>query len=229
MQSGATLIESTATLLLLCFLAIAGLESAHWLLLRQYLNTALLDTGRSLATLAAQPQHITPLFKHHLQQHPAWAFSPSDHWEIYTYTLAPTPASFNYQALQYQQGNTRIFDQNTLVLRLTYGHRPLSPVLRHFVRLALAHSSNNQSYYQQGLIPIQTEIRIAMQSDTTQATASAQASNSTSQTTTPHTVPLPSMPTYSSPSSLGSWLPPSNEQTTPSWQCHGSFCCEAPP
>ena len=148
------------------------IESAHWLILRQALNSALLDTARIAVTQQAHPLVIETAFKEQLQRLAAFSFKADQHyWSIQHQTLAPASGAVqhSYQALQYLQGNATIFDQNTLALRLTYGHPPLTPLVKTVIQ---------HSYYwlkpphaelaQRGLIPIVTEVHLSMQSDQNQ-------------------------------------------------------------
>ncbi len=168
-QAGTSAIEHTLSILLLCLIALGLLESTHWLILRQALNHALLDTARIAVTQQAHPTIIREAFIAQLARLPAFQFKAEHgYWSIEHRTLAPSqnPVQHSYQSLQYQQGNVAIFDQNTLVLRLQYGHQPLTPLLRTLIKYSSAWQDPSfATLTQHGLVPIVTEVQLAMQSD----------------------------------------------------------------
>lgn len=171
-QRGAAIIENTIAMLVFLLLALATYESAHWLLLRQALNTALLDSARIGATQHAHPQIIHEAFSVAFKNWPAFAFnSDPAYWSIEQKQLAPVATDqqiqHNYQALQYLAGNHTVFAANTLHLRLHYLHQPSSAMIRQAIRLAAVLSKNSLYYtaYQKGLVPIVTDVQVSMQSD----------------------------------------------------------------
>lgn len=168
-QSGSSLVESTISVLLFCLIALGVIESAHWLIVRQALNTALLDTARIAVTQHAHPRVIETAFAQQLDRLTTFNFRPKQrYWSINYKTLQPTTnaVQHSYQALQFLQGNQSIFDQNTLALHLTYGHKPLTPLIRTVIQHSSAWLySQHTALSQLGLVPIVTEIRLAMQSD----------------------------------------------------------------
>lgn len=241
-QRGASTLENTIVLLVLLLLLIALYESAHWLLLRQALNTALLDTARIAATQQAHPQIIHDAFTLQLQRLPAFfANTDSSHWQIEKRRTVSTnydqqksspmaaDVHFDYQALQYTQGNTEVFNANTLHLRLHYLHKPITPVIRYFLRTVLSiASSPYQSVYAQGHLPIVTDIQVAMQSDHSSAAylASPKTTATTQNTQIPPWVNQPKdltdLPLTTTPNI---WQPPT--YTTPNFdtECKTGLCC----
>ena len=215
-QRGAASLENAVSLLIFLLLALAAYESAHWLLLRQTLNTVLLDTARVAATQQAHPQIINDAFIFHLQKLPAFSLnSAPENWRIEKISAA-TSSQHDYQALQYQQGHTQVFEDNTLHLRLHYMHRPITPIVRSLL------------WATQGRITIITDIKVAMQSDQTiwKATqrppfippGGAQPPISTS--------PLPFWePDITAPASPSyPWQPPT-EDSFPVESCDSDLCC----
>ena len=77
-QRGASSLENTVSLLVFLLLVLVAYESAHWLLLRQALNTALLDTARVGATQHAHPQIIREAFLQQAQKLPAFALKTTN-------------------------------------------------------------------------------------------------------------------------------------------------------
>lgn len=217
-QRGASSLENTVSLLVFLLLALVAYESAHWLLLRQALNTALLDTARVGATQHAHPQIIREAFLQQAQKLPAFALKTTNNWSIEKMG-AIKETQYDYQALQYEQGNNTIFEDNTLHLRLRYFHRPVTPIVR-----ALLRGQNN------GHVLIVTEVKVAMQSDQSVwsyppvSTPPEYRSNSPSE---PITVEPESLPKLEL-DDLAPIVDP-NPPTTP-WQpptdnCDGDLCC----
>lgn len=172
-QRGASSLEHTVLILVFLLFAFAAYESTYWLLLRQALNHALLDTARVAATQHAHPTIINEAFIKALQQRASFDLNPdSNRWHIEKHslpTLTPhsvTSVHFDYQALQYQQGHTQVFDANTLHLRLHYLHQPAIPLIRQAIAFLLGQLSGPyQRAYRHGYVPIVTEVQVAMQSD----------------------------------------------------------------
>lgn len=230
-QTGSSLIEHTLSMLLFCLICLGMIESAHWLVIRQALNTALLDTARIAVTQQAHPEVIKTAFKEQLQRLAAFNLKADQHyWSIQHHTLAPATGSVqhSYQALQFLEGNSTVFDQNTLALRLTYGHQPLTPLVRTVVQhshywLKPAHAQ----LAQQGLIPIVTEIHLSMQSDQNQPTTGLiepLALESALASTKP--------PSFSSllwstasPASLQPWQPTPEGTLSTNPSCTEDYCC----
>lgn len=243
-QRGASSLENTVMVLVFLLLAIAAYESTHWLLLRQALNHALLDTARIAATQHAHPLIIQDAFSHALQQRSAFQFnSDPAYWHIERIPLVTSDAAENstvnvdYQALQYQQGNQQIFDANTLHLRLHYLHQPATPIVRQTLARLLRHQQGPyQSAYASGYVPIVTDIQIAMQSNAhtpdtppsspvyfaALATASENPSELDSDTASPLGPWQP--PTGSAPLPAQPWLPPGTT-TPPPVLCDTDLCC----
>ncbi|MEZ2623471.1 TadE/TadG family type IV pilus assembly protein [Paenalcaligenes hominis] len=233
-QLGATLTESSLSLLIFCLIFLGLIESAHWLLLRQALNQALFNTARIAVTQQAHPQIIQQAFEEQLQALRSFVRpSPQTYWQIHHSTLAQatTPVRNNYQALQFSAGNSAIFDQNTLVLKLLYAHKPLTPLVRTVV--AWAHhwqQASHDALAERGFIPIVTTVQLPMQSDQPtsytgqrQALAFNQAMAGLSSATTP----LRSLGWQSTGPALGAWRP---TPTTPpnlltDAQCDKDHCC----
>ena len=194
-QRGASIIENTVALMVFLLLMLAAFESAHWLLLRQALNHVLLDTARIAATQQAHPQIINEAFAYHLEQVPS--FSLTEPWHIERLRTAPTSEQAvqqSYQALQYQAGNTGIFEHNTLHLRLHYLHKPLTALVRAVVSDQL---------------PIVTDIKVAMQSDQRpESTFSTPAPAPPSWLSTPEPSRFQSAANNSTASGLVAWQPP---------------------
>lgn len=172
-QRGASSLEHIVLILVFLLFAFAAYESTYWLLLRQALNHALLDTARVAATQHAHPTIINEAFIKALQQRASFDLNPdSNRWHIEKHslpTLTPhsvTSVHFDYQALQYQQGHTQVFDANTLHLRLHYLHQPAIPLIRQAIAFLLGQLSGPyQRAYGHGYVPIVTEVQVAMQSD----------------------------------------------------------------
>lgn len=241
-QRGATSLENTVIIVIFLLLAVAAYESAHWLLLRQTLNTALLDTARIAATQQAHKQIINEAFTNALQKLPAFRLQlQAPRWKIEKLnmsTLLPSETSahvqHDYQALQYKQGNTQVFAANTLHLRLHYLHEPVTPVVRQVIRSLLSFSSGPyQNAYAQGYVPITTEVQVAMQSDhkawtnpstgfifdlaqnNSSAPASEDSFESLPDDETPATDHLPIKP----------WQPPNSLDPPDDLPCDGNQCC----
>ena len=232
-QTGTSLVEYTLSVLLFCLIALGVIESAHWLIMRQALNTALLDTGRIAVTQHAHPNVIETAFVQQLNQLSTFSFRPEQrYWRIDYKTLKPAASAVrhSYQALQFLQGNQAIFDQNTLSLHLTYGHRPLTPL----IRAVISHSSawlhpQHNALAQLGLVPIVTEIRLAMQSDQQQNQIGTLAPKPLSDPlilSTATTTNLSSL-VWSNPTSAGlqPWQPTSPNPTTDLALCEDDQCC----
>lgn len=232
-QSGSGLVENTLSVLVVCLISLGLIESAHWLLLRQVLNAALLDTARIAVTQHAHPAIIREAFLDQLTQRSSFYLKPEQrYWSIEHRTLAPisSPIRQSYQALQYLHGNPSIFNQNTLVLRLTYGHRPFTPLIRTLVR----YSSNWQSQRhaalsQHGFIPLVTEVRLSMQSDPLlyqPALIEAPGLNLSSLSTSSPKPPLSSLIVSEKTSSqLLPWSPIPTVSNTTDSECDTSYCC----
>lgn len=225
-QRGASSLENTVAMMVFLLLALAAFESAHWLLLRQALNTALLDTARIAATQQAHPQIINEAFAATLEKLPAFALTSTpekQRWHIEKITTTKN-IRYDYQALQYQQGNTQVFEDNTLHLRLHYLHKPITPLVRSAIYA-----------YAKGYVPIVTDIKVAMQSDQpiwqeTAATpswlppsTSITAEPSNPLETTGPTAPL--LPPWQPTVPPTAWQPP-NSNSSPSLEsCDSDFCC----
>lgn len=242
-QRGASSLEHTIIVLVFLTLALAAYESAHWLLLRQTLNTALLDTARIAVTQQAHPQIINEVFTQRLQQLSSFNFNAlSQNWRIERISTTPSEPVFSdsirhdYQALQFQQGNHQIFAANTLHLRLHYLHRPATPLIRQLIARSLSWTqSPYQSEYAKGYVPITTEVQLVMQSDHQSqsirpnpnkppfADAQSQATTNTNNTNTPTDLD----PHHSEPTPLDSWQPPLTKTDTTSPSCEGLLCCDS--
>lgn len=228
-QRGAHAVEYALGSLLFFGLSIAAIESTHWLLVKQTLNHVLLDTARLAATTGAQPQLIDTLFQYHLQSLPTFQLQSSEKsWQIKRINppAANKAVRFSYQNLQYTQGNQRIYQDNSLHLRLTYAHKPLSPFISKLLQtLAATASPENYSYFQAGVVAIHTEIHVAMQSDQRQNALFAWTAKE-KQTHNAHIpiLPLKTPPTTDTPFSI--WKP---SQTSPldtlTNVCHAQQCC----
>lgn len=234
-QSGSSIIENTISVLLLCLIALGLIESAHWLLVRQVLNAALLDTARIAVTQQAHPTIIHEAFLEQLSLRSSFHFKPEQrYWSIEHRTLAPAMGSVrhSYQALQYQQGNHQVFAQNTLALRLRYGHRPLSPLLRTLVRYSSVwQHSSHAALSQQGLIPIVTELHLSMQSDQPRSEAGTiepQALPKPISEAKPHALLSSLIFSEQSPKPLLAWSPNPALNNPPDASCDANYCCDAP-
>lgn len=232
-QRGASSLENTVAIMVFLLLALAAFESAHWLLLRQALNTALLDTARIAATQQGHPQIINEAFAASIKKLPAFAFKAEHekHWHIEK--ISPSnrhsssqPIQHDYQALQYLQGNTHVFEDNTLHLRLHYLHKPLTPLI-----------STAIYAYAQGYVPIVTDIKVAMQSDqpvwqpppvppTWLPASSILATQVPASPLSPSpelaAAPLPPWQPSLPPSS---WRPPNKNSSPKLGSCDNDFCC----
>lgn len=221
-QRGASSLENTVSLLVFLLLALVTYESAHWLLLRQALNTALLDTARIAATQQAHPQIIREAFVQQAKKLPAFALKTAENnWSIEKIS-STKKTQYDYQALQYEAGNSTIFDDNTLHLRLRYFHRPITPIVR-----ALLRGQNK------GHVLIVTDMKVAMQSDQSiwnypaVTTPPEYSGNNPSEPIT--TDPLPRLEiedpiTEPSTPPPKPWQPPSPD-TPPTENCDGDLCC----
>lgn len=230
-QRGASSLENAVAIMVFLLLALAAFESAHWLLLRQALNTALLDTARIAATQQAHPQIINEAFAATIDKLPAFAFKATDkeqtHWHIEKITTAKN-IRHDYQALQYQQGNTQIFDDNTLHLRLHYLHKPLTPLVRAAIYA-----------YAQGYVPIVTDVKVVMQSDQSiwqntvpapvwlRSTASNDIGSTSPINPTPDesTVSSSLLPPWQPSMPPTAWQPPNSNKLLPIDSCDSDFCC----
>lgn len=231
-QSGATLAESSLSLLIFCLIFLGLIESAHWLLLRQALNQALFNTARIAVTQQAHPQIIQQAFEEQLQSLRSFV-RPASHtyWRIQHHLLAQSnePVRHSYQALQYTQGNTAIFDQNTLVLQLLYAHKPLTPLVRTVI--AWTHTwqhTEHAALAQYGLIPIVTELQLPMQSNQStpySGQRTARAFNDATTAAQLRPAPLSSLGWNTVDSGwLSPWAPRS-DPFIPEAACDGDQCC----
>lgn len=242
-QRGVTSLENTVMIMVFLLLSLATYESSHWLLLRQALNTALLDTARVAATQQAHMQIINEAFTEALQRLPAFGFDQdSERWKIQRLNTEILQASntsntnkirHDYQAQQYQQGNTQIFAANTLYLRLHYLHKPVTPIVRQAIRSLLSFSEGPyQNVYAKGYIPITTDVQVAMQSDHTKwisPNADIVFYLSEHPSTTP-SVPISSedLPSDDTPSispPIKPWQPPSPINPSTELSCETNQCC----
>ena len=228
-QRGASSLENTIATLLFLLLALAAFESTHWLLLRQALNTALLDTARIAATQQAHPQIIHEAFIASLAKLPSFAFKSTHNtdWYIEKISSQPQRAStsertikHDYQALQFQQGNTQIFEENTLHLRLHYLHKPLTPLVRAAIYA-----------YAKGYVPIVTDIKVAMQSDQpvwekpTAAPPAWRPDSIPTANLSPEGTATPALPPWQPSLPPTAWQPP-NGNNPPSLEgCDDDLCC----
>ena len=230
LQRGVSSLETAVALMVFLLLALAAYESAHWLLLRQALNTALLDTARIAATQQAHPQIIHEAFSNALERLPAFALKNTpQHWHIErrptTSVAAASTTQHSYQALQYQQGNTQIFNANTLHLRLHYKHAPITPVIRKMLG---------------GIVPIVTDIQVSMQSDQTtdSMTAASSSPPPDESAITPNSPPVHDLPEWQPPPHY--WQPPgatpptappftATPPITPEDSCTADSCCGPTP
>lgn len=239
-QRGATSLENTVMVMVFLLLTLAAYESAHWLLLRQALNTALLDTARIAATQQAHTQIINEAFTKALQRLPAFHFkSQTQRWKIeklnmtdFQPTEIPIRIRHDYQALQYLQGNTQVFAANTLYLRLHYLHEPATPIVRQVIRRLLGFFGGiYQNVYAQGYLPITTDIQVAMQSDHHMVKTPSSAfifdvaNSPLPDPALPDFVPpLPSdAPTGQVP--IDPWQPPNSLDLPKDLSCDGNQCC----
>lgn len=237
-QKGANAVEYAIGSLLFFSLSLAAIESSHWLLIKQSLNHVLLDSARLAATTGAKPHLIDRLFNYHLKQLPAFHFKQApQHWHIQRFNppSAQHPIRYSYQSLQYLQGNRHVFENNNLHLILHYEHKPLTPLLRQFLRiLAPAASTTYRHYFEQGLLLIRTEVQVTMQSDQQlRALKTWQAKKITfdSANTSLENV-FSSTPFVHGNASLAYWDPTSNSALpstqTQSSSCHNQQCCPTP-
>lgn len=227
-QRGASSLENAVAIMVFLLITLAAVESAHWLVLRQALNTALLDTARIAATQQAHPQIIHEAFTATLEKLPSFAFKA--HWHIEKIAPASHQAKsiqHNYQALQYQQGDTQVFEDNTLHLRLHYLHKPFTPLVRAVIYA-----------YAKGHVFIVTDVKVAMQSDhpiwqeqtptpswlTTVTSPSPSKSPNTPIGPSP-TPTAPRLPPWQPSTPPTAWQPP-NGNSSPPWEsCNSDFCC----
>lgn len=229
-QRGASSLENTVAILVFLLIALAAFESTHWLLLRQALNTALLDTARIAATQQAHPQIINEAFAASIQKLPAFAFKAEHekHWHIEKITSSSPsnqPIQHDYQALQYLQGNTQIFEDNTLHLRLHYLHKPLTPLVRAAIYA-----------YAKGYVPIVTDIKVAMQSDqalwqkpsAAPAWVPASSMSPVDSAATVGSLPEPAappLPPWQPSLPPNTWQPPNGNSPPYLEGCDSDFCC----
>ncbi|CAP42143.1 unnamed protein product [Bordetella petrii] len=188
---GAALLEFALAAPPLLLLGVLAAEAVHWHLARQLAYVALLDAARAGAAQHGQPAAIARAYKQALQPFArtdgATAGMPP--WRIEV--LQPGAAAFqaharpglkvagvsgrravsnDYQAEQHaargaMAGGPTIFDANTLHLRLTALHRPLAPITRALLRqMGRPAGSCAQRALQSGLLALQLELRIEMQS-----------------------------------------------------------------
>lgn len=231
-QSGATLAESSVSVLIFCLIFLGLIESAHWLLLRQALNQALFNTARIAVTQQAHPQIIHQAFEEQLQSLSSFIRPTTPtYWRIQHHSLAQANAAVRhgYQALQYTQGNLVIFDQNTLVLQLLYAHKPLTPLVRTVVAWTSAwQHTEHAALAQHGLIPIVSELQLPMQSDQTTLYAGQRKGGALNDKTT--AVQLPPAPLSSlgwkatGPPMLLPWAPRADTPISEDI-CDGNQCC----
>lgn len=242
-QRGATSLENTVMIMVFLLLSLAAYESSHWLLLRQALNTALLDTARIAATQHAHRQIINEAFTEALQRLPAFSFNhDSERWKIQrlsTVTLEPTNSPHtnkirhDYQAQQYRQGNTQTFADNTLYLRLHYLHKPVTPIVRQAIRSLLSFSEGPyQNAYAKGYIPMTTDVQVAMQSDHTKwiSPSAAMVFNMSEHPSTTPGSPISAedlvsddIPAVNLP--IKPWQPPSPAEPSTELSCETNQCC----
>uniref|UniRef100_UPI0033424394 pilus assembly protein n=1 Tax=Castellaniella defragrans TaxID=75697 RepID=UPI0033424394 len=213
-QHGVGMAEFLLAALPILLLGAGGIETAHWLLLRQSLSFALVEAGRAAATRQADPAALAQAFEDALHiLHPqagqrdaalAWRRRALNGlpWQIrivrparasFLDHAAPdldSPAGGTAQGLtlirndrqheQYLRGlglgwpdgrgpasGETIFEANTLVLELTWPHRPLLPGIAALLRL-MAGPATPADYRQrvlaQGLLPIMRSAALAMHS-----------------------------------------------------------------
>ena len=231
LQQGSSSLENTIAMLVFLLLCLAFYESAHWLLMRQALNGALLDTARVAVTQRAHPTIIQEAFVQALQARPAFAFkTTTTDWRIdyYRWTPTSTPTQHSYQALQYQNGHIQVFDENTLELKLHYAHRPHSPLIRYVLAQVLAAvPSTYRPLFATGRLPIVTTIQLAMQSDGLDSTQGFSGSVYTPSYSPEHTAPpalttTPPVVTPTGPAPLNPWQP---APAPPISSCDPDSCC----
>lgn len=245
-QRGAATIENTIATLVFLLFALVAYESAHWLLLRQALNTALLDSARAAATQHAHPYIVEKAFITALENWPAFSFkTDKKYWHIEQKSavkpLTNQTIQHNYQALQYLAGDTAIFDANILHLHLRYLHQPSTPIVRQAIRLGalLSTASFYQDAYKKGLVPIVTDVQVTMQSDQARPLVNQQGASDWLQTTLGETTNY-QIPNFkqsqdadvkvknanTAPTeTLSPWQPNSSNDPSQKLDCEINLCC----
>jgi hypothetical protein len=149
-QRGATLVEFNLVVIPLLLMGLFIIEAAHWQIVRQFAQVALLDAARAGATAQRRPEAIEHAFRQ--------TFTPQQGaWQRFTARTGLLPWQIEIQ----QPSNT-----DYLRLSLTYLHEPLAPITRALIKpFAFQDRSCQGLARQQGLLPINVTLQIEMHSD----------------------------------------------------------------
>lgn len=160
-QVGAALIEFSLIAIPLLLVGLLIMEAAQWQMVRQIAYVALLDAARAGSTQHRRPDAIEQAFTQAFLPRFAQSGNQAPAAQQHTWDRIASLSDLSPWRIEILQPD----DIETISLRLTYLHEPLTPLTRALLRHSTQTSNDCvDRALAHGLLPIRVELRIEMHS-----------------------------------------------------------------